>query len=70
MVVFINLQFDSLVALFGLCGGWGISFVVYVIPSLIALQQSRGTRPVYFAANLLSLVAAIGMVATYTYVAF
>ena len=41
-MVAIDLAFDNLVILFGLCGGWGMTFVCYFIPSLIGLAASEG----------------------------
>lgn len=70
VIVFINLQFDSLVTLFGLCGGWGISFVVYVIPSIIGIlgRKSRTRSEQVF--YVISLLASLGMVAMFTLVTF
>ena len=34
-IVLLNLQFNSLVSLFGLCGAYGLGFVCYVIPSMV-----------------------------------
>jgi len=70
-VVVVNLGFKNLLALFGFCGGWGISFVVYFIPSVIALADSKG-EPLWYqcalaASALLVLVLAAGFTFTLFY---
>jgi len=69
-VVAVNLGFTNLLTLFGFCGGWGISFVVYFIPSLIALADSKGEPLWYKACLVLSLIAVLVMAAGFTYVTF
>eukprot|EP00040_Diaphanoeca_grandis_P035635 m.224611 g.224611 ORF g.224611 m.224611 type:complete len:487 (-) comp33438_c0_seq2:75-1535(-) len=69
-VVAVNLGFTNLLTLFGFCGGWGISFVVYFIPSAIALADSKGEPLWYKAALVLSLLGVLVLAAGFTYVTF
>ena len=51
-VVVVNLGFKNLLALFGFCGGWGISFVVYFIPS-VRIRYQPTYQPTYQPSPLL-----------------
>jgi len=73
VIVFINIQFKNLLSLFGFCGGWGISFVVYFIPSLVALSASRRQlkKPFWYQMLLvLSALAVLVMAGGFTYSTF
>jgi len=73
VIVIVNIQFKNLLSLFGFCGGWGISFVVYFIPSLVALSASRRPlkRPLWYQMVLvLSAFAVLVMAGGFTYATF
>jgi amino acid permease len=69
VVVFINLQFKSLVVLFGLCGGYGITLVTYTIPSALVMV-APGISALMRVAMFLSLAASLFLVVMFTLVTF
>lgn len=79
VLVLINLAFSNLVTLFGLCGGWGVTFIVYAIPSAIALGAGTHADPKWAGSAGdtahrvclgLSLVLVLIIAIGFTYVAF
>ena len=70
-VVGVNLGFNSLLTLFGFCGGWGITFVVYLIPSAIGLGTAGPDTPLLERMFLaFSVLAVLVMALAFTYVTF
>eukprot|EP00038_Savillea_parva_P017443 m.20292 g.20292 ORF g.20292 m.20292 type:complete len:483 (+) comp3778_c0_seq1:139-1587(+) len=87
ILVAMNLSFgNSLLTLFGLCGGWGVVFIVYAIPSCIALAAGHRADPVdsdrfedkalsvssifHRILLVLSLIVVMIIAISYTYVTF
>eukprot|EP00039_Didymoeca_costata_P026049 m.14806 g.14806 ORF g.14806 m.14806 type:complete len:452 (-) comp5210_c0_seq1:130-1485(-) len=68
VVVLLNLQFQSLVTLFGLCGGYGITFVAYAIPSAIALKLGKSDPLWYKMLLVASILLVLVIAGTFTYV--
>lgn len=70
-VVGVNLGFNSLLTLFGFCGGWGITFVVYLIPSAIGLGTAGADTPLFQRLFLaVSVLVVLVMALAFTYVTF
>jgi hypothetical protein len=69
-MVAIDISIHDLTDLFGLCGGWGMTFVSYFVPSLIGFAASKGEPLWYRGLLLLSASAVLVMAVGFTYVTF
>jgi len=67
----IDIAISDLTVLFGLCGGWGMTFVCYFVPSLIGFAApSNKNRPVLRFMLALSALAVLILAGAFTYVVF
>jgi len=67
----IDIAISDLTVLFGLCGGWGMTFVCYFVPSLIGFAApSNKNKPVLRAMLALSATAVLILAAAFTFVLF
>jgi hypothetical protein len=79
VLVTINLKIQQQVVIFGLCGGWGVTFIVYAIPSAIALGAGSHADPpwagptgvmVHRALLVLSLFCVVVIAVAFSYTLF